>query len=140
MEITRMISAKVYLKAQNLKELDCSLSYQNIRQNLKSTRIEGRGKHSFSESLLKQHSEAGTQSFSSDPLLYWKEVPRSLNPLNNLAKKVIGCTATSAPSERVFSITENYFTANRVQLGVSSLRLMIMIKCNSELYEKLLAI
>ena len=90
--------------------------------------------HNF---LLKQYVEEGTQPFFSDPLLYWKEAPHAMNPLKNLARDILGCTATSAPSERVFSIAGNYFTANRAQLGVSSFRSMIMIKCNSELFAKL---
>lgn len=90
--------------------------------------------------LLKQYVEEGTQPFFSDPLLYWKEAPHAMNPLKNLARDILGCTATSAPSERVFSIAGNYFTANRAQLGVSSFRSMIMIKCNSELFTKLPAI
>ena len=87
--------------------------------------------------LLKQYVDEGTQPFYSDPLLYWKEAPHAMSPLRNLARDVLGCTATSAPSERVFSIAGNYFTANRAQLGVSSFRSMIMIKCNSELFQKL---
>lgn len=55
----------------------------------------------------------------------------------NLARQVFCCTATSAPSGRVFSIAGNYFTANRAQLGTDSFRSMLLIKCNSELFEKL---
>ena len=59
--------------------------------------------------------------------------------LPSLFNVLFGCTATSAPSERVFSIAGHYFTPNRAQLNATSFRSMIMIKCNSELFEKMSA-
>ncbi|KAK7076120.1 hypothetical protein SK128_002362, partial [Halocaridina rubra] len=37
--------------------------------------------------LLKLYIEERTQPYCSGPLLYWKEVPQSLNPLKNLARE-----------------------------------------------------
>lgn len=90
--------------------------------------------------MLKQYVEEETFPFSSDPMLYWKEVSQALDPLKNLARRVFGCTATSAPSDRVFSIAGNYFTANRAQRGTDYFRSMLLIKCNDELFEKFPAI
>ncbi|KAG7153343.1 hypothetical protein Hamer_G010650, partial [Homarus americanus] len=59
-----------------------------------------------------------------------KEVSPTLHPLFNLARELMGCTSTSAPSERIFNIERNYFTATRAQLGVASFRSLLMIKCN----------
>ncbi len=57
-------------------------------------------------------------SFSSDPVPHWKHVLQALDPLKNLAKLLIVCTAKYAPSERIFSIAGKYTTVNTAQLSV----------------------
>jgi len=42
--------------------------------------------------------------FDEDPLMYWKKKSEEFPTLPSLAKDYLGLTATSAPSERVFSI------------------------------------
>ncbi|KAG7173470.1 hypothetical protein Hamer_G024357, partial [Homarus americanus] len=46
----------------------------------------------------------GCVPFDVDHLVYWRKSPPKMHPLKHLAREISGCTATSAPSDRVFSV------------------------------------
>ena len=87
------------------------------------------------EEIMKEYIQEYCLPFDTDPLVYWKVSPQRMLPLMKLARGVMGCSATSAPSERVFSITWNFYTANRTMLGPSTFQKLLLIKCNKEVFE-----
>ena len=89
------------------------------------------------EEILKEYIEEDCASFDVDPLTYWRESPPKMLPLKKQARELMGCTATSAPSERIFSIAGNFFTPSRANLGPTTFRDLLLIKCNRAIYEKL---
>ena len=64
-----------------------------------------------------------------DPLSYWRAKANS-SSLKRLARDMLGITATSAPSERIFSIAGNFYRPERFQLGAKTFRMLLLIKCN----------
>ncbi|XP_076808523.1 zinc finger BED domain-containing protein 4-like [Clavelina lepadiformis] len=77
-----------------------------------------------------------TMHFDEDPLMYWKKKSEELPTLFTLAKDYLGLTATSAPSERIFSIAGNFYTARRNLLGPETFRTLMFIKCNPTVFEQ----
>ena len=65
---------------------------------------------------LKQYSELPVEIRTSDPLTYWKTRQNLLPNLSRLELKYLCVTATSVPSERIFSKTGNIITDNRNRL------------------------
>ena len=50
-----------------------------------------------------------------DPLLWWKEREMLYPIVAKLAKKYFAIPASTAPSERVFSVCKKYFTEEKVE-------------------------
>ena len=73
--------------------------------------------------------------FDDDPLMYWKKKSEELPTLAALAIKYLGPTATSALSERLFSIAGNFYIAKRSLLGKDTFRNLMFIKCNYNIYD-----
>ncbi|KAG7170115.1 hypothetical protein Hamer_G012351 [Homarus americanus] len=65
-----------------------------------------------------------------------KGSPPKMHPLKHLAREMLGCTTTSAPPERVFSVAGN-FSPNRPQLGVATFRELLLIKSSKDIYDQL---
>ena len=76
-------------------------------------------------------------SFDENPLSFWKNNEKKFPHLSQLAREYLGCAATSAPSERVFSIAGNFYTSDRSLLGTATFRSLMFIKCNQSLYDKI---
>ena len=55
--------------------------------------------------------------FDDDSLMYLKKKSEKLPTLAALTTEYLGPTTTSAPSERLFSIAGNFYTAKRNLLG-----------------------
>ena len=58
---------------------------------------------------------------------------RLRNPVFNSARELLGMTATSAPSERVFSHAGELYSAKRANLGVQTFAILMLMKMNSDL-------
>ncbi|GMG17328.1 unnamed protein product [Phytophthora fragariaefolia] len=67
---------------------------------------------------------------SNDPLLWWKRRSIHFPVLSQLARKWLGCVATSVPSERAFSTAENIVSAKRSALDPDAVRDLIFIHEN----------
>lgn len=81
---------------------------------------------------LESYLEEGVLAFDVNPLRYWRE-NKSFNILKPFARNILGCCATSAPSERVFSKAGNFYTPERAKLGPETFRALMMIKCNYDI-------
>ncbi|KAG7171649.1 putative hAT family C-terminal dimerization region-containing protein 6 [Homarus americanus] len=81
---------------------------------------------------LETYLEEGVLPFDINPLKYWRDI-QSFKILRHFAKSILGCCATSAPSERVFSKACNFYTPERAKLSPEIFRALMMIKCNSDL-------
>jgi hypothetical protein len=65
-----------------------------------------------------------------DPGKWWNERKSILSHLSELARKYLPITATSTPSERLFSDTGNHISIRRTRLDPNLLRRMIFLKRN----------
>lgn len=65
-----------------------------------------------------------------EPLVWWKRRSISFPILAQLARKWLGCVATSVPSERVFSSAGNIVAAKRSSLDPSIVRDLVFIHEN----------
>lgn len=91
---------------------------------------------SYPQNEIARYLEEQIISFNEDPLSYWKNNTKDFPILSQLAREFLGCTATSAPSERVFSIAGNFYTSDRSLLGTATFRSLMFIKCNQLLYDQ----
>ena len=71
--------------------------------------------------------EEGVLTSDVNSLKCWRET-QSFKILKHVARNILGCGATSAPSEKVFSKADNFYTPERTKLGLESFRALIMIK------------
>ncbi|XP_068245594.1 zinc finger BED domain-containing protein 4-like [Palaemon carinicauda] len=74
----------------------------------------------------------GFLAFDGNPLRYWRE-NKSFSILKPFSRNILGCCATSAPSESVFSKAGNFYTPERAKLGPETFRALMMIKCNYDI-------
>lgn len=81
---------------------------------------------------LDSYLEECVLAFDVNPLRYWRE-NKSFKILKPFARNILGCCATSAPSERVFSKAGNFYTPERAKLGPETFRALMMIKCNEDM-------
>lgn len=58
---------------------------------------------------LETYLEEGVLPFDVNPLRYWCGT-KSFKIFKHFAKNILGCRATSAPSERVFSKAASFYT------------------------------
>jgi hypothetical protein len=68
-----------------------------------------------------------------NPLLWWKEHEHLFPHLQQLAKKYLSIPATSAPSERLFSVGGNIVTDKRHSLSAQHVRALIFLHDNFDL-------
>ncbi|MPC50166.1 hypothetical protein E2C01_043989 [Portunus trituberculatus] len=76
--------------------------------------------------------EEGVLAFDVNPLRYWRE-NKSFNILKPFARNILGCCATWAPSERVFSKAGKFYNPEPAKLGPETFRALMMIKCNYDI-------
>ena len=69
-------------------------------------------------------------------LEFWKTRDCS-EQVRKYVREVMALTATSAPSERVFSIAGDFYSAKRNRLSKDTFRSLLLIKMNQELFETL---
>jgi hypothetical protein len=70
-----------------------------------------------------------------NPLLWWKAHQHLFPTLNILARKYLCIPATSAPSERLFSVGSNIVTDNRHSLSPEHIRSLMFLHDNLDLIE-----
>jgi hypothetical protein len=66
-----------------------------------------------------------------DPLTWWSDNGHNYPSLNLLARKWLGCVATSVPSEQAFSTAGNTVTAKRCQLEPALVRDVVFMAENA---------
>ena len=71
-------------------------------------------------------------SRSVDPFLWWNERKNELPIMSKLARKYLCMSATSVPSERLFSDVGNHITPHRNRLSPSFVSKLIFLKRNSQ--------
>ncbi|XP_077972609.1 E3 SUMO-protein ligase ZBED1-like [Styela clava] len=69
----------------------------------------------------------------SNPLTWWKEQHANYPNLSKLVDKYMCVTATSTPSERLFSAAGNTATELRLSLTGSHVEALVFLKCNSDI-------
>jgi hypothetical protein len=66
----------------------------------------------------------------SDPLLWWKKKQNKFPRISRLARKILTLTATSVPSERVFSKSGWIVNKRRSSLSDKNVSLLVFLSCN----------
>jgi hypothetical protein len=77
----------------------------------------------------------GTDDFS-DPLQWWEEKKNVYPTLYELSKRLLSIPATSAPSERLWSLASRIITIRRARLKSTLVSDMMFIKENSMIMNK----
>ena len=73
-----------------------------------------------------------SQSMDCDVLSHWKS-ENCFPHLKAAARELLGMTATSAPSERVFSHAGKLYSVKRANLGVQTFAIFMPMRMNSDL-------
>ena len=81
---------------------------------------------------VERYFAAECESMDCDVLSYWKSENRFLH-LSAAARELLGMTATSAPSERVFNHVGKLYSAKRANLGVQTFAIFMLMRMNSDL-------
>ncbi|XP_076819509.1 zinc finger BED domain-containing protein 4-like [Clavelina lepadiformis] len=139
-EAIRLLKTHVASRLDKNDEESCRTEDENPakKPKLLNFMAEGLKKKRPRNSISEVDSYLGveTMHFDEDPLMYWKKKSEELPTLATSAKDYLGLTATSAPSERIFSIAGNFYTARRNLLGSETFRTLMFIKCNPTVSEK----
>lgn len=61
-----------------------------------------------------------------DPLKWWRK-QSNLDPLKQVARRYLGCPATSVPSERVFSVAGNIVNKRRASLSGENVEMLVCL-------------
>lgn len=73
------------------------------------------------------------KSVSINPLQWWKQKEQQYRTLSQIAKKYLCMTATSVPSERVFSVSGNMLTKQRFTLTDEHVEQLTFLSKNKNL-------
>jgi hypothetical protein len=73
------------------------------------------------------------QPQTADPLIWWRENEARFDGLKRLARKYLAIPATSAPSERVFSLAGNICSRRRASLSPDHLDALVFLNANGDL-------
>jgi hypothetical protein len=73
------------------------------------------------------------QPQTADTLTWWQENDTRFRSLATLARKYLAIPATSAPSERVFSLAGNICSRRRACLSPAHLDALVFLNANSDL-------
>ena len=79
----------------------------------------------------------GTEGDHTNPLLWWHKNSLAYPLLSKLAKKLLCIPATSAPSERVFSVAGRTITKLRSRLRPDNAACLVFLKENWKITEAL---
>ena len=79
----------------------------------------------------------GTEGDHTNPLLWWLKNSQAYPLLSKLAKKLLCISATSAPSERVFSVAGQVITKLRSRLRPDNAACLVFLKENWKITEAL---
>ena len=75
---------------------------------------------------------AECESIDCDVFSYWKS-ENCFPHLNAAAQELLSMTATSAPSERVFSHAGKLYSAKQANLSVQTFAILMLMRMNSDL-------
>lgn len=84
---------------------------------------------------LGQFAKEPKASMLEQPLLWWKRNATRYTFLSKLARKYLCVTATSVPSERVFSVSGNVLTKERYSLSDEHVEQLVFLTKNKEFVE-----
>ena len=73
--------------------------------------------------------------FGINPLFWWKNNEKKFPILSKLSKEYFGISATSVPSERLFSDVGNVITNKRSSLKPEKVEKLIFLKRNASLLD-----
>lgn len=82
---------------------------------------------------LAQLASETQQPQTADPLTWWRENEARFHGLKRLARKYLAIPATSAPSERVFSLAGNICSRRRASLSPDHLDALVFLNANGDL-------
>ena len=83
--------------------------------------------------LAQLASETQQQPQTADPLTWWRENEAKFYGLKMLARKYLAIPATSAPSERVFSLAGNICSRRHASLSPDHLDALVFLNANGDL-------
>ena len=112
---TRLFSFKSLTTSRKKRKIASGLTEENILRD-----------------EIERYFAAERESMDCDVLSYRKSENRSPH-LKAAARKLLGTTATSAPSERVFSYAGELYSAKRANLGVQTFAIYMFMRMNSDL-------
>ena len=99
----------------------------------KSQQQDNTAQKKVDKELDKYMKEDETDFRKDDPLLWWKEREMLYPLVAKLAKKYLAIPASTAPSERVFSVAKNILQKERWNILPSRLSKHIFLRKNSKL-------
>ena len=82
-----------------------------------------------------RYAKLGNIKVKDDPLIWWVNHRDSFPTLLQLARKYLSISATSVPSERLFSDASNHISAKRTRLAPDLVNKILFLKCNSIHFE-----
>ncbi|XP_077966686.1 uncharacterized protein LOC144420852 [Styela clava] len=97
----------------------------------------GQDENDFVSKCVDEYVKESVVPFHNDLLNYWKNSPKSLQPLKNMARDILPCSTSLSYSRRIFNIAKNYCSNMSGNADAETVRLLIFLKCNHELMEKL---
>jgi hypothetical protein len=99
-----------------------------------SQRINQANRHSTKTSdaiiLLRQYMESDAIDFASNPILYWEQQSKQFKELGILATRFLSVSATSVPSERIFSKAGQIISNRRANLKSKNANFLIFLSQN----------
>jgi hypothetical protein len=97
-----------------------------------SQRINQANRHSTKTSdaiiLLRQYMESDAIDFASNPILYWEQQSKQFKELGILATRFLSVSATSVPSERIFSKAGQIISNRRANLKSKNANFLIFFE------------
>jgi hypothetical protein len=103
----------------------------NATQLLKGRKRKLKDPSSKREDLeLQNYTHSPTVKESEDPLLWWRVNGCNFPVLSRLAQKYLSMCATSAASERLFSISGNLVTSRRSSICPERVNKLVFLACN----------
>ncbi len=85
-----------------------------------------------------RYAKLGNIKVKDDPLIWWVNHRDSFPTLLQLARKYLSISATSVPSERLFSDADNHISAKRTRLAPDLVNKILFLKRNSTHFEMFL--
>jgi hAT family C-terminal dimerisation region len=113
------------------------LSYLRSDEEENEREREASDEAMFTPSVIKRQlamfASENQQPQTADTLTWWQENDTRFRSLATLARKYLAIPATSAPSERVFSLAGNICNRRRACLSPAHLDALVFLNANSDL-------